>query len=185
MSTSKRSLRTAVDELRCIDLDRPPSLFDLRALAVARECLDQLLTARVHELRSGEPPTTTWAEIAAALNEPSADAARMRFSVDENEKLVSAFWNEYAERFSWDFVPGPFVHALYSRWLNDQHPDVHALPPKALTRRLVKRTLESSDWSHERARTGPLLQAAEPLLAGVEWRPSRDGRAMWGFRKIR
>lgn len=184
MTTIEQTLNLAVDELRCINATTPTTLADLRALAIARDCVDELISAAVNDLRTGSSAAHSWAAIAQSLGTHSAEVARKRWKPDVADSLVASFWATHVEQFAWSFLPASFLHALYLEWIAAAHSHSPPMSPETFTRRLKPIATSSGQWQHLRLRAASSLATPEPLLEHVRWRPSFDGRAIWGFRRM-
>jgi hypothetical protein len=195
MRTTDQALGTAIAELNCLRPGAPASLDELTALSIARDCMDELLHARVIELRADTRVTHSWAEIASALGAPSPSQISQKYGpkgprtipdADANEHVL-AFWNTFAPRFAWGFIPLGFVHALYVQWLDAEYPaGAHApLTRETFTRRLTKVATASGQWAHSRSRPGSLMDAPEPLAAqlGASWAHDGSSKAIYGLRR--
>lgn len=151
MHNTEQTLGTAIAELHCLSPDRPASLAELTALSTARECIDQLLSSCVTELRTDPQITHSWPAIAYALGSPSVNATRQKYGVEltkteiagtgvehlvKGNGHVRAFWNAFADRFTWNFLPVDFVHALYVHWMSTTFPEEGSLGRAAFTGRL-------------------------------------------------
>jgi hypothetical protein len=183
MPNAERTLERAIAELRCIDATSPASLTDLHALSLARQSIDELLDAAVAELRADPQSPSSWTEIARAIGAGSPAAASQRLRPRNGDDLVADFWGAYRDRIAWDFAPAAFLHALYAAWMQSEHPKRTWMSAETFTRRLKPLATADGAWEHTRIRPDALLRRPEPLLGVVAWRPSFDGRAVWGFRR--
>jgi hypothetical protein len=190
MHTSEQTLRTAIGELNCVSVHRPASLEELTALSAARDSINELLRSCVEQLRTDAPLTNSWSVIADALGSSAASNVRQKYgtkrtvpSANANERVLS-FWNEFAERFTWDFLPVGFLHALYAQWMSEHFPEDSPLSKETFTRRLIPIATASSKWSHTRSRPGSLMPAEEPLAAQLtDWTHDGSNAAAYGFRR--
>ncbi len=73
------ALSTAIAELRCISPTDPAALHELRALALAREGIDELIGQCVSQLMTSPQSRPSWNEVGEALG-VSPGTARMRAS---------------------------------------------------------------------------------------------------------
>ncbi|MDY7541778.1 primase-like DNA-binding domain-containing protein [Cryobacterium sp. 5B3] len=195
MHTTERALGTAIAELNCLNSGAPASLGELTALSTAKACIEELLQARVAELRADARVAHSWASIAAALGARSPSSASQKYGNparrnapddDANEHVI-AFWAAFAPRFAWGFIPLGFVHALYVQWLSAEFPDgAHApLSKETFTRRLTPGATASGEWEYSRSRPGSLMDAPEPLATrlGTRWVHDESRRAIYGLRR--
>lgn len=140
MRNTEQSLDTAIAALRCLNPDRAASLDELTALSAVRDCIDELLSSCVDELRSDRHAHHSWAAIAYAIGSSSQAAVRKKYgtltaTVDaESDDQIATFWRAFAARFVWDFLPVDFLHALYVQWTMQGAPQVLPLPQKAFSR---------------------------------------------------
>lgn len=190
MRNTEQTFGTAIAELQCLNPDRPASLDELTALSAARDCIDELLSTCVAELRADVRVHHSWPEIAYALGATSPAAVKQKYSghavvvATEAAEPVLAFWEAHAGRFAWDFLPVDFLHALYGQWAQAQDPGSEPLPPKAFTRRLRAAVAGSRRWTYTRSRPGALMHAAEPLCARIPlWSPPQGNGAVYGLRR--
>jgi hypothetical protein len=193
MRNTEQTLKTAIGELRCVSPDRPASLSELTALSAARSSIDELIRSCVSELRADTLGPATWTEISYALDNASPRAARRRHgsmvvsATGEEDDQILAFWNAFAKRFAWDFLPVDFLYALYLNWMRTDLPP--GLTATVFTRRTFVRRIKtpataSGEWIHRRSRTGSLMEASEPLendLTG--WIRDDSNAAIQGFRR--
>ena len=150
MRNTEQTLSTAIGELRCLNPDRPASLDELTALSAVRDCVEEMLRACVDELRTDADATHTWAGIAYALGSPSVSATRQRYGsgLAPADEQVSLFWQDFAERFVWGFLPTDFLYALYMQWMATLYPTDAPLLKKAFTRRLQIAVAGTGDWQY-------------------------------------
>lgn len=186
MRNTEQTLSTAIGELRCLSPHRPASLDELVALRAARDCIDELLRSCVAELRADAKNAAAWTDIAYALDSPSAGAARQLYGAHSTlaDKQVLWFWEAFADRFAWDFLPASFLHALYIQWMSVEFPEGPRFSKETFTRRLKAAAEASGQWAHTRSRPGSLTDAAEPLAAALPgWTYDGSGRAVYGLRR--
>lgn len=185
MLDTGQKLATAIDELTKLSTGQPATLEDLVALSAARDCIDELFRACTDELRNDPRVAPMWEAIAVATKlQPQRSPGRQKSAIYQPEDHVELFWTTFAGRFTWDFLPVDFLHALYIQWLSEQHPRVVALSKYTLTRRLKCAAAKSGDWFHTRARPGTLMKASEPLTARVpHWGHDGACAAIYGLRR--
>ena len=195
-SNSDRTLRTALAQLQSLNPDAPASLDELTALSTARDCIDELLRTRVAELRADPENSASWPAIAAALRSSSASAAQQKYSAQPPAATAAwianatadgqllAFWQAFAERFRWDFLPVDFLHALYADWMSEEFPADTLLLKKAFTRRIKTVATASGEWLYTRSRPGSMMNAPEPLTSRVPgWIRDPSDHARYGLRR--
>jgi hypothetical protein len=201
MRNTEQTLGTAIAELHCLSTDRPAELAELTALTTAAECIDQLLSSCVAELRTDPQVTHSWSAIAYALGSPSVNATRQKYGTNIAGTAIAgtgaehpvhcsghvrAFWNAFADRFTWNFLPVDFVHALYVHWMSTTFPEEGSLGRAAFTGRLKRVAAEapSGRWDYTRLRPAALLVDAEPLVDLVpQWSITSLKKAQYGFRR--
>lgn len=185
MLDTDQNLATAIDELNKLNADQPASLDDLVALSAARDCIDELFRTCTDELRADPRVAPMWEAIAAAIKLQSKQGTpKQKNVINESDEQVLMFWETFAGRFAWDFLPVDFLHALYEHWMAEQFPNDVVFSNKALTRRLNSTAAKSGDWFHTRARPGTLMKAAEPLAARVpHWCHDGSDSAIYGLRR--
>ncbi|MCI4659679.1 hypothetical protein [Cryobacterium zhongshanensis] len=196
MRNTEQTLGTAIAELHCLSTDRPAELAELTALSTAAECINQLLSSCVTELRTDPQITHSWPAIAYALGSPSVNATRQKYGTNiagtgaehpvHGNGNVRAFWNAFADRFTWNFLPVDFVHALYVHWMSTTFPEEVPLGRAAFTGRLKRpaTAAASGGWSYTRLRPAALLGDAEPLVDLVpQWSITSLKKAQYGFRR--
>jgi hypothetical protein len=190
MRTTEQALNTAIAELNCLSTHRSASLDELTALSAARDCVDELLHACVAELRDDLQTIHTWPAIAYALGSSSVSTVRQQYgskrpAADAGaDEQVLSFWRTFTNRFTWDFLPTDFLHALYVQWMNAGIPDATPLPKKAFTRRLKGAATASGGWLYVRSRPGSLMSAAEPLTSQLpDWIQEASNDAVYGLRR--
>lgn len=178
--------------LASIDPEQPARFEDLVALNAARNCIDELFKACSDELRSDPETTDLWEAMASVVTMNSKHRTGMHGAAKQSpqgttstsDQRVEMFWNTFAGRFTWDFLPVDFLHALYTQWLSEQFPHEPALPQGALTRRLKSAAAKSGDWYHTRARPGSLMKTTEPLAARVpQWSHDGSNATIYGMRR--
>lgn len=182
---SSQTLSTAIRRLASIDPEQPTRFEDLVALNEARKCLNELFRAYSDELRTDPETTELWDAISAATRLASKQGSpKQKNVINESDEQVLMFWETFAGRFTWDFLPVDFLHALYEHWMTEQFPNDVAFSKFALTRRLKSTAAKSGDWFHTRARPGTLMKAAEPLAARVPgWTHDGSDAAIYGLRR--
>ena len=214
MFNTEPALIGAIRELSSLSPARPAALEDLVALSAAREYVDQLLRACAEELRADPQTAHIFAAMsyavsaapvasapvasapvsyaspyayAARATQPSAtrtERAPYGSKVDPCDGQVSSFWQAFAEHFAWDFLPGEFLHALYTHWMSTRRPCESPLSKEALTRRLKAVVEDSGEWLYTRSRPGILMDAAEPLAELLpHWSLTCPERAVYGLRR--
>jgi len=172
---TEQTLRTAIGELNCLNPDRPASLDELTALAAARDCIQELLRACVTELRADPVASHSWSTIAYSLGASSASAAQQRYGsqLTNADEQIFTFWQAFAERFTWDFLPADFLHSLYVQWMGAELPEHTPLRRVAFIGRLKAAVTADGGWNYTRSRPGSLMTALEPLVGLVpEWASS-------------
>lgn len=187
MLDADHRLATALGELDKLDTGRHASLEDLVALSTARDCIEELFRACTEQLLADPEISPVWEAIASAIKLPAqkkTPAQKAANFLSESDEQVLAFWNTFADRFTWDFLPADFLHGLYEHWLTEQYPHAVAFSKTALTRRLKSAAARSGDWFHTRDRPGTLMAAHEPLAARVpHWRHNGSDAAIYGLRR--
>ncbi|ALE93769.1 hypothetical protein AOC05_17910 [Arthrobacter alpinus] len=185
MLNAAQNLVTATAELAKLSTDQPATLDDLVALSVARDCIDSLFRSCTDELRSDPRVAPMWEAMAAAIKLQGKQGFSKPKTVHcEADQQVLMFWNAFADRFAWDFLPVDFLHALYAHWMAEQFPQEVAFSKTALTRRLKRASATSGNWFHTRARPGTLMHASEPLTARVPgWSHDGSDAAIYGLRR--
>lgn len=109
--------------------------------------------------------------------------AHLKVVIATKLRRVEAFWGEYAERFTWDFVPMEVVHEIYTGWMRRRHPSEEVLTRTAFSKLLRQILPDCGDWRYTRARTGALTRVHEPLAQKVSWRPDDSNAAIYGLRR--
>jgi hypothetical protein len=160
------TLSAAIGELRCVSPDSSASISELIALAAARDSINELIQACVDELRADQQNPATWADIAYALGTTSSDVARQRHASKVSpasaaeEGQILAFWDAFAHRFRWDFLPMDFLYALYESWMKSgSSPEFsdRVLTRETFVRRVKGPATATGEWSHRRSRPGSLI----------------------------
>ena len=82
MINTDQFLAAAFRELSYVRPGQPAATDELAALRAARDCNDELMRARVTELRADPLGGQTWPAIAYALGSPSVSAARDQFALE-------------------------------------------------------------------------------------------------------
>lgn len=189
MLNTQQTLGTAIAELQCIQPDVPTNVDELTALRVARDCIDELMSSCISELRADPNTRRSWSDIAYALGEKPTSSVIREYGSDgsdssEGDERARTFWLEHRRRFAWDFITVDLAHALYVQWMRTHAPDADLLKKKALTRRLKIVVELTGDWVYTRARIGSLTTADEPLLDQIpSWSLPEGNPAVWGFRR--
>ncbi|NEN04658.1 hypothetical protein G3T36_02125 [Diaminobutyricibacter tongyongensis] len=96
-----------------------------------------------------------------------AVAAVYRARVDADIQL---FWQIFAERFTWTFVPFSFVYALYEHWHYSESAPVKRLRPFSIGqfgRQMSALIAESHQWTRLRRAPEQLMDCYEPMTAGL------------------
>lgn len=187
MRDADQNLSIALGELHCLSPDRAASLAELRALSVARDCVEELLRSCVVQLRSLPEARQSWTDIACTLGSASVSATKQRFGsrAETADEQVAAFWEAFADCFAWDFLPIGFLHELYTSWLAERFPDSTPLSHETFTRRLKAPAETSGQWVHTRSRPGTRMNNSEPLCARTPlWSPPEGNRAIYGLRRV-
>lgn len=188
--TNAHILATAIGRLTGLNPERPVSFDDLVALNVARECVNALFNDCVDELSVDPEAMPLWAAVASAI-ELSAPTASSKHKAPSSGiaaagagARVVKFWDTFAERFAWDFLPTEFLHALYAQWMEARHPMELALPKTTFTRHLKAVLANSDSWFYTRSRPGSLMSADEPLMAHLtSWQHDGSYDAIYGLRR--
>lgn len=185
MLDTGRNLATALAELDKVATDRRASLEDLIALSTARSCVDELFRSCTDELRADPAVAPMWEAISSAIRlQPNRTASKAKNVLSQPDEQVLEFWDAFAPRFAWNFLPMDFLHALYEHWMAERHPQDVAFSRKALSRRLMSAAARSGDWFHTRARPGTLMNATEPLASRVpHWCHDGSDAAIYGLRR--
>jgi hypothetical protein len=191
------SIATAIASLSALDPERAASLDDLVALNIARECVNELFSAYVEELSADPAATPLWAAIASAIElsaPPALRSTRKPHGAPSTastpqaraDARVAKFWDTFAGRFTWDFLPVSFLHALYASWMTESYPREAVFSKPAFSRRLRAAATASGDWVYTRSRPGCLMTAAEPLTDRVpSWSHDGSDAAIYGLRRNR
>jgi len=103
-----------------------------------------------------------------ALKRPSSAATTYGpvASMRGIDQYILHFWQTYAWRFAWDFVPFSFLYELYEQWLRTQAAAGLHLPlleAQVFGRRLAAAATATGEWTYDRRRPENLMDAPEPL----------------------
>lgn len=186
-NTATDTLATIIEQLGLLGTGRTSTFDDLVALNIARECIDELFHDCVDELSAGPETANLWSAVISAgkLTSKSRSApARISNTESHATRKINLFWKTFETTFTWDFLPGSFLYAVYKQWLTAEFPGAAALPKKTFTRRLNAAAAASGEWAHNRSRPGSLMSAEEPLLTRASgWSPDESDCAVWGLRR--
>ncbi len=193
MSSTVQNLSTAMRRLASIDPEQPSCFENLVALNAARNCIEALFKSCSEELSSDPETADLWEAVASAAAVQSKDRKSKNLPVRTSQQYenparsdeqAEMFWNAFADKVAWDFLPVDFLHALYTQWMSEQFPGAVQFSKGALTRRLKRAAAKSGDWHHSRSRPGSLMRAAEPLAERVpEWSHDGSNATIYGFRR--
>lgn len=103
-----------------------------------------------------------------ALKRPSSAATTYGpvASMRGIDQYILHFWQTYAWRFAWGFVPFSFLYELYRHWLRTQAAEGLHLPlleAQVFGRRLAAAATAAGEWAYDRRRPENLMDAPEPL----------------------
>ena len=196
-TSTAQTLSTAMRRLASIDPEQPSCFNDLVALNAARNCIDELFKDCSDELRADPETAELWDAMTSAVtlntkqrpgkNSPGKNSATQpspQDSPSRSDEQAEMFWESFAGRFTWDFLPVTFLHALYAQWMGEQFPGDMQFSKFALTRRLKSTAAKSGDWFHTRSRPGSLMSKEEPLTQRVpQWKCDEPKAGFYGFRR--
>ena len=174
-----QTIATAISSLSGMLAEPEASFEGLATLHAVREQINELFDTYAADLRADPSIEPMWNAIAAAMGTYSSQKTS-RFCRDTR---VEAFWGEYAERFTWDFVPMEVVHEIYTDWMRRRHPSEGVLARTAFSKRLRQALRDCGAWRYTRARTGARTRIHEPLAQKVSWRPDDSNAAIYGLRR--
>lgn len=97
-----------------------------------------------------------------ALSTPAAAAAILNEYKEVNDP-VREFWNTHKDDFVWDFLPFPWLHALYSGWNQKANPKGGTVSQKRFTQEITALAAREGTWRSDQLAPGPRLKQAEPL----------------------
>ena len=101
------------------------------------------------------------------------------------DQYILHFWQTYAWRFAWDFVPFSFLHPLYHQWLRTQAAAGLQLPlleAPVFGRRLAAAATATGEWTYGRHRPENFMDAPEPLTALLPgWRRPEAHQSVHGY----
>ncbi|MGO4689467.1 hypothetical protein [Glaciibacter sp. 2TAF33] len=101
------------------------------------------------------------------------------------DQYILHFWQTYAWRFAWGFVPFSFLYELYQHWIRTQAAAGLHLPlleDQIFGRRLAAAATATGEWSYTRRRADHLMDAPEPLTELVpNWKRPGKHQSVNGY----
>ena len=97
-----------------------------------------------------------------ALSVPASTNAVLEEYKEVNDP-VREFWNMHKDQFVWDFLPFPWLHALYQGWNHVSNPRGGTVSQKRFTQEITALAVREGGWHTDQLAPGPRLRAPEPL----------------------